>query len=657
MPLRRTILALLPLCLLCLGGCAAQTEQEDAGTTSSSPTLIESTPAPLAAQEAIADPTPAPVTLETVLDALPGDMDQDDPGAYAVAWASYFDILHVDAAGRFHPDDLVDRGTAATALLRLSGEEAPAYDGRFSDLTAGDWQAPGAAWCAQKGIVDAAGDGAFQPGRQVTRAELAVMLYRCAALESGEKSALDEFWDCGRVPEDARDALCWAVDTGVFRGLAGNNLMPDFPVSRSQLAQALVCLKALSDGAEPVVEQCAQRCSARRAEGVSFEKAEAIQTAVDSAAEKYHAMGIQVAVVENGVLCACFSGGWATRPVGADYTDAREVKALVLAEDGGEVLTEVSYKGRGDLMTDDHKMRCASLSKVVLGMAAVSLAEDKVVGLDESVGTYWGCSVNNSRYPDDPICIDNILSHTSSIVMAGEDGPYDRASVRRILSSGSTGAKPGDISSWAYNNFAFGALGMTLELASNQMIDEVLNERFFDLLDIDAAFRPASIQAQDKLVTLYRGSAVERTIDRHLRIGRLSTTPGSYGGLFSGGLTISARDLAKLVCVLAGDGRYEGLRLLSEDSVAYMEESVGVTQDGFQQCHPLRSQSGMYGRERLYYHTGSAWGAYNCMSYDPDTGDGVVVLTSGAGSREDAYGVYAVCGDVSQVVYDILKEP
>lgn len=656
MPPRRTILALLPLCLLCLGGCAAGEHGDAVPTPSPAPTLAEPVPAPLDAEDAVAEPTPAPVSLETVLAALPCDVERDDPGAYAVALASYFGILQTDAGGCFRPDALLDRGTAATALLRLSGEEAPAYDGRFSDLTAGDWQAPGAAWCAQKKIAGDTGDGSFQPGRQVTRAELAGMLYRYADPEDYSAGALDEFRDSDRVPGDAREALCWAVDAGVFRGLVGNYLMPDFPVSRSQFAQALVCLGSLSDGAEPVAKQCAQRCAARRAEGVSFEKAETIQTAVDSVAEKYHATGVQVAVVENGVLCNCFSGGWATRPGGASYADAREVKTLVLAEDGGEILTEVSYKGGGDLMTNDHKLRCASISKVVLGMAAISLAEDEVVDLGESIGTYWGCTVKNTRYPDDPVCIDNILSHTSSIVMAGDNVAYNTASVRRTISSGSTGAKPGDISSWGYNNFAFGVLGMTLELASDRMIDEILNERFFNLLDIDAAFRPASIRAQDKLVTLYRGSAVERTIDRQLRIGRLSTTPGSYGGLFSGGLTISARDLAKLVCVLAGDGCYEGLRLLSEDSVVYMEESVGVTQDGFRQCHPLRSQSGMYGRDRLYYHTGSAWGAYNCMSYDPDTGDGVVVLTSGASSRQDAYGVYAVCGDISQAVYDILKK-
>ena len=53
----------------------------------------------------------------------------------------------------------------------------------------------------------------------------------------------------------------------------------------------------------------------------------------------------------------------------------------------------------------------------------------------------------------------------------------------------------------------------------------------------------------------------------------------------------------------------------------------------------------------MYYHTGSAYGFYGLLSYDPDTRDGVVVFTTGASGVTDSYGVYAVCGQVAQAVY------
>ena len=76
----------------------------------------------------------------------------------------------------------------------------------------------------------------------------------------------------------------------------------------------------------------------------------------------------------------------------------------------------------------------------------------------------------------------------------------------------------------------------------------------------------------------------------------------------------------------------------------------------FLQCRPLRYQDELYGRDGLYYHTGSAYGQYALLSYDPDTGDGVVVLTSGADGAEDEHGIYAICGEIAQAAYAAIEE-
>ena len=71
---------------------------------------------------------------------------------------------------------------------------------------------------------------------------------------------------------------------------------------------------------------------------------------------------------------------------------------------------------------------------------------------------------------------------------------------------------------------------------------------------------------------------------------------------------------------------------------------------------PLRLRFDIYGRDRLYYHTGSAYGVYNLLSYDPDTGDGVVVLTVGASGAKDDRNIYAVCSEISQGIYEAIKK-
>ena len=220
--------------------------------------------------------------------------------------------------------------------------------------------------------------------------------------------------------------------------------------------------------------------------------------------------------------------------------------------------------------------------------------------------------------------------------------------------------EPGDPAGWAYNNYGFAVLGMTLELAADTSLDYVLAEGLLDPLGIDAAFEGGSVDNTDLLATLYYyGGSLARSTSEQ-RSYTLDYAPGHKGNFFDGGFTCSAGDLAKLAAVLANDGAYEGQVLLSPESVAWMETPLDTpVSDGrstFLQCRPLRYQEELYGRDGLYYHTGSAYGQYALLSYDPDTGDGVVVLTSGADGVVDEHGIYAICGEIAQAVYAAVEE-
>ena len=179
--------------------------------------------------------------------------------------------------------------------------------------------------------------------------------------------------------------------------------------------------------------------------------------------------------------------------------------------------------------------------------------------------------------------------------------------------------------------------------------------------ELDAAGRALASAAGElegtKLVApLYRRGALGRSAVSVLRVRRWDA-PGATGRQFAGGFTSSAWDMAKLAALLAGDGCFEGVRLMEAESVALMEShDVQALPGGSYQALPLRLRFDVYGRERLYYHTGSAYGAYNLLSYDPDTGDGVVVLTTGADGGKDQYDIYAVCGEIARAVYRALGQ-
>ena len=120
---------------------------------------------------------------------------------------------------------------------------------------------------------------------------------------------------------------------------------------------------------------------------------------------------------------------------------------------------------------------------------------------------------------------------------------------------------------------------------------------------------------------------------------------------FAGGFTCSAGDMARLAALLTEDGMYQGQQLLSAETVAFLEQPFGQTPNGFYQCRPLRYRENMYGRDRIYYHTGSSYGFYGLVSYDPDTGDGVVAFTNGPRGDIDSWGVYQVCSQIAWAAY------
>lgn len=572
-----------------------------------------------------------PLTLESIHQVHFSDVSTEDAAYDAVCYMASKAVMQGVGGDRFDPDGLITRAEAVVLLQRMGAEVIVPVEPQpiYSDVSADDWFADAVAWASSAGIVTGNADGTFAPERTVTRTELAVMLSRFASALGADTAAsgdLSRWTDGASAPSYAVSSLSWALERGLLDCVVTETIHGKLPVSRKQCAQMLIALTAAVES-EPLAVQIAEQDNLAPIISGSCANHSRLQAAVDAAAAKYGAIGVQVAVIENGQVTDTFASGWATKDV--------------------------------EKMTALHKMRVASISKVVIGMEAMRLREQGILDLDAPMGTYWGVSMKNPYYPNDPVTIRSLMNHTSSIIVAGDDVSRSYRAVRSRLSGGSGYRKvrPGSIYGWAYNNYGFSVLGMTLELAANGTMDDLLRRDLLDFMEIDAAFAPGDLRDSSRLVTLaYHGGGVARSVSKQRSLHSAST-PGASGSYFAGGLTISAYDLGKLVALLANDGRYEGLQLMKPESVALME-TVNEVQlsDGSYQGLSLRYRTNIYGRDRLYYHTGSAYGVYNCMSYDPDTGDGVVVLTVGASATKDGQGIYAVCGEISHEIYNATKE-
>ena len=158
--------------------------------------------------------------------------------ADAVAFASSHLLFSGTSETTFAPGATMTRGMLAKVLHNLEGNLEPEFDGSFPDVKAGTWYETAVLWAAGEGIVTGYGNGLYGPNDNITREQLAVMLWRyCGSPESSH--SLAHFSDSGKISGYARTAMAWANETGVINGTGDGRLDPSGMATRAQVAQML----------------------------------------------------------------------------------------------------------------------------------------------------------------------------------------------------------------------------------------------------------------------------------------------------------------------------------------------------------------------------------------------------------------------------------
>ena len=141
----------------------------------------------------------------------------------------------------FSPNASMTRAMLVTVLYRLEGE--PAVSGRsgFSDVTFNSYYEDAVTWAADNGIVNGTSITTFSPNANVTREQMAAILYRYAQYKkynTAASSSLNGFTDQASVSGYATASLEWAVAEKLVNGSAGK-LMPTGNATRAQVAAIL----------------------------------------------------------------------------------------------------------------------------------------------------------------------------------------------------------------------------------------------------------------------------------------------------------------------------------------------------------------------------------------------------------------------------------
>ena len=181
---------------------------------------------------------PTPVTPVTpVTPAKPSAPADDDLSFSDVSKDSwYYDgvkfvcgkgLMNGTGANRFSPNANTTRGMILTILARIEGV----------DTSGTPWYAAGQKWAMANGISD----GTNMEG-EITREQLAAMLYRYAKLKGYDVSASADLSGCSdaaKVNTYAVDAMRWAVAEGLIQGMGGK-LNPQSTATRAQVATILM---------------------------------------------------------------------------------------------------------------------------------------------------------------------------------------------------------------------------------------------------------------------------------------------------------------------------------------------------------------------------------------------------------------------------------
>ncbi len=339
----------------------------------------------------------------------------------------------------------------------------------------------------------------------------------------------------------------------------------------------------------------------------------------------------------------------------------------------------------------DHKVRVASISKLVVAVGVMRLVDAGRLDLDADVSGYLGWVLRNPAFPEQPITARQLLAHTSSIrdgsryfIEAGAGELEDFFDPQSELWEGGVhyasnpGENPGRF--FVYANLNFGLLGAVIERVSALRFDQYMTREVLEPLGLSARFDPCEVAPEQRAAAFRKRPSdgawapdgpwvaqVDAGEPRcfygmrgpeQARSFLAGYTPGSNASLYSpqGGLRASADDLLQVLRMLAAGGVLDGRRILSEASVAALlepqwtlnaagnnglsagEAEPGGPTDGLMTSYGLsvhrvdmRAWGFNDGPPLLLGHLGEAYGVLSHALFDPVSGDGIVTIITGTG--------------------------
>jgi len=151
----------------------------------------------------------------------------------------------------FEPQTSITRGMIVTIIYRLEGSPKVNSELQFSDVNPTYYYCTPIIWASENGIVNGYSKDTFAPDDEITREQFATILYRYAEKKGidvtydAEKVNLSNYEDEKKISDYAVNAISWANETGLIKGVTVTTLEPQGKATRAQAATIFMRFDAL----------------------------------------------------------------------------------------------------------------------------------------------------------------------------------------------------------------------------------------------------------------------------------------------------------------------------------------------------------------------------------------------------------------------------
>ena len=325
-------------------------------------------------------------------------------------------------------------------------------------------------------------------------------------------------------------------------------------------------------------------------------------------------------------------------------------------------------KKGGDKLDVNDLFKIASMSKSFSAVSILQLLDEGKLSLEDDVSDLMGFPVRHPKWPDIPITLKMLLSHTSSMKDGNGNSRYWTPDwvnpavtpVDSMLKYAFYDYAPGQ--GYNYCNRGFNMLGNIIERASGERFDDYVRHHVLDPVGVGVAGYNVDSLDADRLVTMYgysksddrllRNNAYVRKNEKKVAEGTYVVGEDGWGWSPTGGMKITLPDLVKwLKCLRDSCITASGVRLISPESYRRLSTPLTPADPGTLYCLGTRTETRLIAGKTLYGHTGSLHGYKGCMFCCPAEGWGYICLCSS--TKPDRINeVYKIYYKVANLLYE-----